>query len=614
MELNDDWEVVDDAGSEHEWEVVETAPSRGRSLEGLRSNAMNDLSEMKNAALGLYQVAKNYTPLTQAPSQLAGMVMGEGFQPTPYNRDAKIIKETAKGLPGAIIESVTRLRNPVNAFYEKPITTAIDVATLGSAAKPLAQVGKSAAQAVGRGAARKIFSTPVGRRFLSASLGPSEEAIAARLERPQAILKAKSSADLADDLAMSARTIEGQIGEGSKVAAKTLNPDLFNSPGVQTKGTVLKRISTLQNELKTGGVVVGEAEQLAFKKLEALKKRISAMTDGKKGLFNDRISEQNVEGIIKSIDPDINWDSPLNSVANQKLMRLRTLLDRSLKIKNPAYREAMKPVSERMGTLEGLKRKFNLRPGDKGELVPENVTASNLEQAINEKKIVSQDLLGDVKKFTGRDYVKEVRDWKMAEQFLPGSTRPQGSRRVNWGGGTGAAIGGLVGGVPGAAIGAVGGVMAGGYMDKQGGAIAGKLIDMYLKSQGPRAVSAVNPIAAEYGPALVDAVEKTGLTLEEATTQLRKTDSRFDQFIFEVLQPEKGGKAILKERIRPQPILKPLGAVRVPRSVGNTAEDINAIQEPLKVLDESMARTFLKQANGDKNLARKLAREAGYQW
>jgi hypothetical protein len=72
-------------------------------------------------------------------------------------------------------------------------------------------------------------------------------------------------------------------------------------------------------------------------------------------------------------------------------------------------------------------------------------------------------------------------------------------------------------------------------------------------------------------------------------------------------------RSILKNRGR-QPFTVIQAGAKQPRSVGNLAEDINAVQEPLKVLDESTARAFLKQAKGDKTLARRLAKEARYQW
>lgn len=497
-------------------------------------------------------------------------------------------------MPSAIYQSGKRLlTDPVGSFYEKPITTALDVASV----QPLFGVAKTAGTSLLRAGGQKAVSMlgkPMGKRLMSATLGPTEEAITARMTRPKSILKAKSSADIGDDLAGSMGDIEKQIRTGSEAASKTLNPDLFNSSGVQQKATIVRRITSLQNELKEGGSVIGEANQLAFNKLEGIKTKVKAMNDGFEGLFNERIPETNVEGIIKAIDPDINYDVAVNSVANEKLMRLRTELDNALKRRNPGYRKAMQPVAERMKTYEGVKKKFNLRKGEKGELRPDNATASNLEMALNEKKSVSQDLLGQVKNFTGKDYLQQVRDWKVSQQFQPGATRPNGSRRVNLGGMVGSGVGAVVGGWPGAAIGSVIGGVGGAYLDKQGGAIAAKLIDMYLKNKGAAktAVKVSNPVADQYAPLLLDAVEKTGITLEEASANLRKMDPGYGKILLQLISPDTPPS-------EPKP--KPLSIFRK-----------SAKAEPERILDRETAKDYLAKADGDKDLARQMAKRDGW--
>lgn len=544
------------------------------------------------------------TPISvQKPEEDPGLI--ESYQrSTPY-------AFSPVGMLNQIPQLASQATSKLGAMARNEIESSGDIGSgmLGSGVEKAIKYGPDVAMFAfpEAPAAKAIASTPktilkpagsFARKAMGALFGPSEKAIAARLERPSELASAKKIVDLGDDLAGSLETIKGQVKKGSEAAAKTLNPDLFNSPGVQTKGTVLKRITNLQNELRTGGVVVGEAEQMAFKKLEALKGRIKSMTDGKEGLFNNRISEQNIEGIIKSIDPDINWDSALHSVSNEKLMRLRTLLDRSLKIKNPQYREAIKPVAERMHVLEGSRKKFNIRSGEGGKFTPDNATASNLEQALNEKKSVSRELLEGVKKFTKRDYLREAENSKLAGEFSPDVERSRGSSRTILGATVGATAGGLLGGPLGSAAGSAIGGGVGRIVDRQGGAIAGKIIDAYLKGGG-----FAGALEMKYGPAFLKAAEEGSAAVTTLHKELAQTDPAYKKFAFEILNTE--GRSILRPKKLPKPMF---------RAVGNLAEDVNAVQEPLKVLDESTARAFLKQAKGDKEMARNLAREAGYQW
>lgn len=378
-------------------------------------------------------------------------------------------------------------------------------ATAGATAGAVPYVGK-AIGTVGNAIAGS------SKRLLSATLGPSTDAIDAYLDDPAAINGAKSYPEQAENLATATNALKGQIGNADTAAIKTLG----DTPTVG-KQQLIQGLDDIDQSLYTDGNLVGSADKAASKKITDLM--------GDVGSFGDNVSEQDLKRVIQSMDQNINWDDPSLSRSNQVLSQARTFFDGVLKQGNPTYAEAMQPVSAKMRLYQYLQRKFNLKSVPNEGLDPSDVTASNIKSSLSENKAVTQGELSDLKDATGYDTSGEAQNQQYAQQF--DGSFANGSRRVNTFGATGAGIGtlagGLVGGTPGAiAAGAVGGTVGswvGAAADKEGGAWAKNILDYYLKT---------NPSAlGSYASTLAQAASRGPTSLAATHFILQQTDPAY---------------------------------------------------------------------------------------
>jgi hypothetical protein len=320
------------------------------------------------------------------------------------------------------------------------------------------------------------------KKAITSLLGPTEEAINARLKYPNIIRNAPSYAELAEGMPSTLDTISHSISDADGKAWGLLSNSL-DPEKAYSKDQIIRTIENIKSELPVEGQMVGLSDKKAAKTLNDL--ILDVMGVGNE----DYISESNLKRLITTLDSNIDWQNPDAGTTNHVLEALRTSLDKNLKHNNPEYESAMKPVAERTRLLNDAKRLFNLKSVPGEGLVPTDTTASKLQGVTSEKKAVSQEILDKIKQMTGADYVKASEDYALAKQFEGG--KANGSRSVNQmmgimspiGGGVGAMVGGPAGAAVGAGAGAAAGAMAGSYIDKKGGQMAGDLIDWYLRNK-----------------------------------------------------------------------------------------------------------------------------------
>lgn len=424
---------------------------------------------------GLNAKAEKQNPKTYFASGLAGAVAN------PISRVASTLKGAVgtgalQGLGGS----------DEDLSEEKLPDLAKDVAmgaAFGAGGYGVGKAIPKAAQAVGW----------AGKKALT-NFGPSAEAIEARLAG-KAQDSAKSFSKLAEDMAGTVKGLGKRTKDMSDAAVDVLTAEQ-NIP----KQTVTSVLDDAIGGIGVQGKAIGPVEKRTQAVLNELKNDLDQL--------DDNVSEKDLKAIIKKMDDNINWDDQTAQPLNRSLQKIRTAIDQSLKFRNPAYKQAMKPVSNQTRLIEVLKRKFNLQgePGvslDKTpNLVPTDTTATKIQTALRENKDVTERELRKLAELTGKDYSALAKDYQLSKQFQVKSPSAS-SKKTNIGGAAGAGVGALLGGPLGAAGGAAVGASAGGAMDAFGGKVAAKLIDSYVKAGNTAAFGKFKPAidaAVKKGP------------------------------------------------------------------------------------------------------------------
>ena len=468
-----------------------------KTLKGLAKNLGTDVADLVKAVPALVKLG------LMPPEELGPILKEMVWEGLPHPE----FEERGGGIPGegeivmkpgAILSRAKDVvTSPIESLYENPLLTPLDVASVAVPAlkgtKAGAAISAAEKAAIGKIAAPvKKAAGSVGRKGISAALGPSEEAIAARLTRNAEIVKAKPYEDLAEDLAKSANTLGEQIEKFDTRAWKSLRKSHDPLEGAIPRKEVIDLFQKIKRRVQiTGGGAVGEAQRRAIKAIDQIitdAKNVGGKVPGKlksvmgvKSSFkkSDFFSEAQTKEIIQSMRKNVDFSDDTAELTNRALETASESLDDILKTRNTEYAKRMKPVAERTQALKETQRLFNLekRPGE--GFVPKDVTATKLKGSVRDNKSVTKETLGKVKKYTGKDYLKQAEDYGIAEEFMGGRT--QGSRRVNLGAFLGGGAGALTGGGAGGAVGAIGGAMTGAYLDRQGARIAGQIIDQIVK-------------------------------------------------------------------------------------------------------------------------------------
>lgn len=331
-------------------------------------------------------------------------------------------------------------------------------------------------------------------------LGPSREAVAARLANPAILQNAPSYLSQAERLP---KVLDG-IKTGIEKAYNRASSFLRNSPepsaGAVPVSQVANILGDLQNELKVGQATVGASDKSATTKLQSLvgdvndiiKRPTPAPILGPTGQpiilkkAEAFLPETTLHKVIQRIRKDINWDDKSASVANSVLTDVSGQLDTLLKTGNQTYARGMKPVAALTRLYNDSRDAFSLTKRTGEGLQPTDATISAMKSLPQERRGITQKVAQRIKAVTKEDFVKNSKTRALAEQFIGGNA--QGSRRTLGGGVIGTALGtglGHVVGYPGemGTLGSMAGGLVGMATDTSGREMAGRIIDTYFRAK-----------------------------------------------------------------------------------------------------------------------------------
>ncbi len=336
------------------------------------------------------------------------------------------------------------------------------------------------------------------KKFLTA-LGPSEEAINARLAG-NAQDNSPNYSHIADSMSETLKGLKDQIASKAKIATETLSTE----PSIP-RPYVTAALEKAKGDLHIQGQLLGPTDKAAANTIDGFKEDLQKLPE--------QLSERDLKTLIQKMDDNINWADQSKDKENNILKGLRSSFDQTLKFQNPQYKEAMEPVAARLGLLNDLQKRFNFKhvPGE--GLQPTDTTATKLQTSLRDNKAVTQDSLDQLKGFTGDDFSQKAKDFQLANQFE--NTGPNGSRRTVLGGAIGGALGHMA--VPGigTTMGSAIGAGVGATLDRYGGQAAGKLIDAYVKAGNTAALGKFAPAIREAAAQGPQALAVTGSVLSQ---------------------------------------------------------------------------------------------------
>ncbi len=330
--------------------------------------------------------------------------------------------------------------------------------------------------------AKKVsdFIKSQGKKALTV-LGPPEEAITARFAG-RAQNHAPNYSELSKDMVGSLEDLGQQMSEYEGASWDVLS----NKPTIP-KQNVLDILQTLKGELKLKGSTFGDsnrsAEAALARRIREVKEigkppKIKAepvsgareidLVPAEKPVMEEKLSERDIKQLVRDLDHDIDWEDTTEEVKNRFLERARNGLDDQLKFGNKEYEKIMAPHAERTATEKAIRGNFRIKKSHSGDLSTSDTTSRNIQLANRAHKDETTRALEKLNEFTGRDYLDEANDFRLAETFR--KTAPNGSRRVNLLKTVGKSLGSETGGA-----------IAGGVSDSYGGKALGAMIDAYVK-------------------------------------------------------------------------------------------------------------------------------------
>lgn len=355
------------------------------------------------------------------------------------------------------------------------------------AAAPLDAVTVGA-QKVASGA--KSLSAGAAKKAIRVGLGTSEEATKAMFNRPKDLLNAKNEAALANDLQAGHVTVTKKINDIEKEVSKVLRTSNDVQAGATPKANILKVIDKSRKNI---GMTVTNQEKYAKQILDDIYDNLNRM--------DNNVSEKQVRDVVQKLSDAASYGKKEYGTTDLALQSTRHGIDKFIK-KNEAYKELMKKEAPLLQLRNDLVDNFGLKRSVGEGFVATDATASKLKTILGDtKEVKSQQILKRLTKETGQDYLKNVKDYKLSKEFLPGK-RGEGSARTNLGSILGSAGGALTGAVTGggggAAIGGGAGAAVGGAIgraaDYYGGPMSKAIIDVLRmgKTGTGNVLSAVN--------------------------------------------------------------------------------------------------------------------------
>lgn len=411
---------------------------------------------------------------------------------TPFSLSNKMLRAGASYIDALVKEGdPDKAAEVARAAYAQDRGTlgiVEDVLLSGLTAKLAPQVANAPIDAVTKGAAAVARGAGkgakwIGKKGIRVATGVSEEAQSALMNRPDKILNPKTEVDIAEGIGRGYEVLGAKVKRIEKDVDKVLRSSPYLEEGAKPKPDVLLAIDNARKKI---GLTVTDQEKYAKNILDGLSENLK--------LLKNTVSEKQLRSMIQKLDEAIPYGAQTYGQSDRRLMDVRRSWDRMLKT-NEGYKKLMAEEVPIIRTQKKLVDKFNLKRGETGKFGPTETTVTKIGTALKENKAIeSQPVLRKLGQHTGRDYLQEIQDAKLAKEFAPGK-KSEGSRRTNLFIALGAAMGQKLGGWPGAATGTGIGAVTGSTLDYFGGPVAKGLVTM---AQGSKeAVKAPIKLAVE---------------------------------------------------------------------------------------------------------------------
>lgn len=297
------------------------------------------------------------------------------------------------------------------------------------------------------------------------------------------------------------------------------------SPGMTTIDNLTPIFDRLKGQLSLNGVATSPNNEAALRALDSQYQRLVQIAQANGGKLSETDLKQIIVGLQDMLNKNV-FDNPDVSATKGALAKLSGELNGVLK-QNTPYAEAMKPVADLTGQVADTAKTFKLDNSSAEGFSPSDTTNSKMSGILNENKTNAQDVLQKIGDLTGFDFLKNAKDYELAQGFDSGVRGGHGLQAV--GGGLGAVAGRLLG-LPG---GALGGAAAGGLLANSldGGQIAKSVLTKWMSIDKAMVDSGTKAVLQKYGPILANAAKQGGNQLAATHFVLATSHPEYQELI-----------------------------------------------------------------------------------
>lgn len=236
-----------------------------------------------------------------------------------------------------------------------------------------------------------------------------------RFTQVKDIMKSKPAPiNLQTQISDSLENLRGKISEGSGKAYRILDEIDKSSGG--GKLDIVDVISNIKNSADDFASEVGSADKAAARRLSQLYNDIlERAPDGK-------ITLKEVKRILQSLDNETTYSQNVgdfDSYVNSALKNVRRMFDRKLKTVSPDYANQMKYVQKDVDLLSRASKSFG---------TPDKAF-SKLSNIAGKKGQLDRELLDEIGKKTGNDFVSSIDDFVKTQKTLKSPTAMEDIKR-----------------------------------------------------------------------------------------------------------------------------------------------------------------------------------------
>ena len=298
------------------------------------------------------------------------------------------------------------------------------------------------------------------------------------------------------------------------------------SPGMSTMDTLAPIFNEAKGRLTIGGVASTADKEAAVRAIDAQYNRLVQIAAQNGGKIPENVLGQVIRDIQEGLSDRV-FDTTEASAAKDALKNLSGALNSVLKTSNLEYGKAMVPVANLRDHISDVKKTFRLDETNAEGFSPSDATNQKLGNILNENKTNAQEVLNKFGDLTGFDFLKNAKDFELAQGFNSGERGGHGLQA--WGAGIGATIGRIIG-IPGGALagGAAGGLMANAL---DGGQIAKGILTKWMSIDKSMVDSGVKAALQKYGPILANAAKQGGNQLAATHYVLATSHPEYQQLI-----------------------------------------------------------------------------------